>query len=86
MGVSVMSKKSNVINLFPDVDCLKEVEMLATLIEQDGEVGFLVYMTTIMNHLSGYVCTEEKDLFDSAFRMMMAVRLAEDSYDEDEIH
>ena len=79
--------KSNVVDLFPDIDFQKELEMLSVLIADDGELGYMQYMATILNHLSGYICTEQDEMFNSAFRMMCAIKLAGENADaDDEIH
>ena len=80
--------KNNVIQMFPDIDFEGELKMLAKMIEEDGELGLLTYTSVIVNHLSGFMSSSEPDFFDSAFRMMAAIKLAEahSDIDIDEIH
>ena len=80
--------KNNVIQMFPDIDCQAELESLSTLIREEEELGFLTYMSVVLNHLSGYMSCDDPEMFESAFRMLCAIKLAElhaDS-DDDEIH
>lgn len=78
--------KSNVVDLFPDIDFQQELRMLSVLIAEDQELGYQTYLATILNHLSGYMCTEQDEMFDSAFRMMCAIHLANENADDDEVH
>lgn len=86
MGASVMSK-NNVIQMFPDIDFELELKLLASMIEDDGELGLMTYLSVITNHLSGFMSSDEPDFFESAFRMMCAIKLAEaHSSIDDEVH
>lgn len=80
--------KNNVIQMFPDIDFDLELRLLAKMIEEDGELGLMTYMAVITNHLSGFMSSDEPDFFESAFRMMCAIKLAEahSDIDIDEIH
>ena len=80
--------KNNVIQMFsPDVDFDLELKLLAKMLEDDGELGLLTYTSVIVNHLSGFMSSDEPDFFESAFRMMCAIKLAEAHSDIDyEIH
>ena len=79
--------KNNVVQMFPDIDFEGELKLLAQMIEEDGELGLITYMAVITNHLSGYMSSSEPTFFESAFRMMAAIKLAEAHSDiDDEIH
>lgn len=78
--------KNNVVQMFPDIDFEGELKMLSTLINEDGELGLMTYLAVITNHLSGFMSTDDPEFFESAFRMMCAIKLAEAHSDKDEVH